>query len=110
MEMTKAVGQLPPSQINLITSTMNAKEILKKVPMLPGFPWGADVFFGRSLYEYADEQHAEFFDVTHHFDPLKEYFVIWDRFAFREFIDIMGPHDLLIVNGNCKKYAWEISK
>lgn len=88
---------------------MNAKEILKKIQMLPGFPWGADVFLGRYLVEVADEQQSKFIDVTQGFDPSKEYFVIWDRIAFHEFIDIMGQHDLLIVNGICKKYAWEIS-
>lgn len=87
---------------------MRVIKILENIFSLPGFPWGADIFFGRNLWNNAQETNAEFIDVTHSFDPTKKYFVVWDRFAFREFIDKMPPHDLLVINGDCKKFAWEI--
>lgn len=87
---------------------MKSIEILENVFLLPGFPWGVDIFFGRLLWETAQETNAEFIDVTHHFDPCKKYFVVWDRLEFLKFREEMPPHDLIIIKGNCKKFAWEI--
>lgn len=87
---------------------MKTTEILKLVFLLPGMPWGVDVFYGRVLYELAQERNEEFIDVTHRFDPCKQYFVIWDRFDFRDFIGSMPCHDLLITKGDLKKYCWEL--
>lgn len=87
---------------------MKAIEILENVCFLPGFPWGADMFFGRNLWDHAQETKAEFIDVTNHFDPCKRYFVVWDRVCFYEFREQMPPHDLMIIKGDCKKFAWEI--
>ena len=87
---------------------MKTTEILKSMFLLPGMPWGVDVFYGRTLYELAQERNEEFNDVTHRFDPCKQYFVIWDRFDFRDFIGNMPCHDLLFVKGEMKKYCWEL--
>lgn len=87
---------------------MKTTEVLKSVFLLPGMPWGVDVFFGRSLYEQAQETNKEFIDVTHRFDPCKQYLVVWDRFDFRIFLGSMPQHDLLISKGECKQYCWEL--
>lgn len=87
---------------------MKAEKILSNMFVLPGMPWGVDTFFGRVLWNLAEERNEEFIDVTHHFDPCKKYFVAWARQNFATFIDMMGPHDLLIINGPSKKYCWEI--
>ena len=89
---------------------MKAIEILKFVGLLPGMPWGADVFFGRNLLNVAEEKKQNFVDVTHRFDPCKQYYVIWDRFEFRHFFEQMPQYDLLISKGDCKKYCWEIDE
>lgn len=87
---------------------MKALEILRMVGLLPGMPWGADVFFGRSIWETTEERNENFVDVTHRFDPCKQYYVVWDRFDFRPFLDQMPQYDLLISKGDCKMYCWEI--
>lgn len=87
---------------------MNTKQVLKSVLNLPGMPWGADVFFGRILWEMAEETKKEFVDVTHRFDPCKEYFVVWNRNDFSDFLASMPHYDLLITKGDNKQYAWEI--
>ena len=87
---------------------MKTIEILKSVFLLPGMPWGVDVFFGRNLVAVAQKSNDDFVDVTHHFDPDKQYFVVWDRFDFRDFLGRMPQYDLLISKGECKQYCWEI--
>lgn len=87
---------------------MKTIEILKSLFLLPDMPWGVDVFYGRHIYEYAQETNNEFMDVTHRFDPCKQYLVVWDRIDFRDFIGQMPCHDLLIIKGDMKKYCWEL--
>lgn len=87
---------------------MKAIEIIKMINLIPEMPWGVDVFFGRHLYELAEEKNEDFCDVTHRFDPCKQYFVVWDRLCFRPFLEQMPQYDLLISKGDCKKYCWEI--
>lgn len=87
---------------------MKAIEALSKMFLLPGMPWGVDVFFGRTLFELAQERNHDFEDVTHRFDPCKQYLVIWDRFDFRDFLGSMPHYDLLISNKDVKQYCWEL--
>lgn len=87
---------------------MKTTEALKSVFLLPGMPWGVDVFFGHNLYEVAQESNKDFVDVTHRFDPCKQYLVVWDRFDFRQFLGSMPQYDLLISNGDCNQYCWEL--
>lgn len=87
---------------------MKTTEVLKSVFLLPGMPWGVDVFYGRILYELAQETNKEFIDVTHRFDHCKQYFVIWDRSDLRDFIGKMPCHDLLLIKGDLKQYCWEL--
>lgn len=87
---------------------MKAIEILRNCFLLPNFPWGVDVFKGLTLKETSNVKESEFFDVTHHFDNDKTYFVVWNRILLCDFIEKMPPHDLLIKNGLSKIYCWEI--
>lgn len=87
---------------------MKTIEALKSVFLLPGMPCGADVFFGHKLFEVAQASNKDFVDVTHHFDPCKQYLVVWDRFDFRDFLDSMPQYDLLISYKGIKKYCWEL--
>lgn len=87
---------------------MKAIEIIKMYSLVPGMPWGVDVFFGRNLYKVAQESNKEFVDITHRFDPCKEYFVVWNRSDFRDFLGSLPQPDLLISRKECKQYCWEI--
>lgn len=87
---------------------MKTTEFLKSVFLLPGMPWGVDVFFGRDLFEVEEGSNKEIFDVTHRFDLCKQYLVIWDRFEFRDFLGSMPQYDLLISSKDCKQYCWEL--
>ena len=87
---------------------MKTSHALKSVFLLPGIPWGVDVFFGHNLYEVAQQSNKVFEDLTHRFDPCKEYFVVWNRFDFRDFLGSMPQPDLLISRGDCKQYCWEL--
>ena len=87
---------------------MKATEILSKLYSFPGMPWGADVYFGRPIFEVAQKNKWVFEDVTHHFDPCKQYFVVWGRVEFVDFIESLGQYDLFIYKDDLKKYCWEI--
>lgn len=87
---------------------MKTIEALKTIFLLPGMPWGVDVFFGYNLYENAMVSKKEFVDVTHRFERNKQYLVVWNKIDFQAFLGSMGQYDLLISHGDCKQYCWEL--
>lgn len=87
---------------------MKTTEALRFVFLLPGMPWGVGVFFGRSLIKVAQESNKDFVDVTHHFDPCKQYLVIWNKVDFRNLLGAMPQYDLLISYKDNKQYCWEL--
>ena len=87
---------------------MKAVEIVKKLVELNTLPWGVDVFFGRPLYVVAQDSGHDFCDVTHRFDPCKQYLVVWDTLKTGDILNSLGQYDLLIQGGSVKKYCWEI--
>ena len=87
---------------------MITSHLIRLQYLIPNFPWGIDIFFGRSIFATLDNRTLSKVAAEEDLDPNKEYLVIWNRADFAGLFEKMSLPDFIVKDDKMFKRIWEL--